>query len=191
MFNPGQLGSYFKAQWAAAPGRLITLGALGVVLVTVVGLQVFGGPASAGAAGTSGGAAPLPVLITPSAALGTGPAAVEVRPPLPPLPAEPVRDLFALLSAVQASGPVPGLEFAPAAPEEKAPALSDDKTIEPIDLRLQATYESTGNPPFLLAVIGGRVVRVGDHAGEWEVESIRPREVTIRSSDRSIVLKMP
>lgn len=194
MQNSSSVAAYFRAHAAASPGRMITLGVLGLVLLVVVALQVFSGPGSAGAAVPPGTAFvdPLPVLRTPVPAVGTGLPAGADRPPLPPLPAELVRDLFASLPSHEAAVSLPGLPvFGPELLQENPGPLSDDNTVDPTDLRLQATYESTGRPPFLLAVIGGRTVRVGDRAGAWEVESIRPREVTIRSGGRSVVLRMP
>lgn len=181
-----QLGAYWKAQFKAAPAKFIALGSLGLVLLIVVGLQVLGDPAAAGAAGVI--AAPAVVTAvspTPSAALETGPVAAP-RPPLPPLPEELARNLFALLPA-----PPPDAE-SPSLPDEENPApLSDDKNPEPADLVLQATYESTGTSPFLLAVVNGQELRVGERVGEWEIESIRSREVTLRSGVGSVILRMP
>jgi hypothetical protein len=179
-------------QAAAAPRKVAALGLLLAVLLIVAGVQLIGRGQPAGASAASALPVLVPVSTTPQPAgdvsvLSGGTAAMKPI-PLPPLPAELARDIFAPPDSVGVSMASVVID----SPAQTNPsALSDDTTFTPDSAVLQATYESSGPEPLRLAIIGGREVRIGDRLGAWRVSSIRPRQVTLMSGERSVTLLMP
>ena len=183
-----------KTQLARSPGKAAVLGALSLVLVIVVVVQLLRLPASASASPASSAPATAkprpaqPRVAVPSATAPAGETAdLEAqlsRRPRPPWPRSARRDPFGLNWRDY---------FPPTlAVEEEPLSLEDEAKQQPgAEYVLEATLSQPGHPGERVAVINGQTVQKGEQLGEFTVEEIAARHVVLASPQHRVVLQMP
>ncbi len=167
------------AQFKGSPYKSGLLGILAVVLLVLVGRQLWGGPETATAA-------PSLISIAPAVALLPEPRLTPARslrvPPLD-LPEVLMRDLFK--ADWLASGRAPRAQ--PTTQVGEGGSTTEAAPVLVLELTLTEAADNTQH----CAVINGRTVRVGDDLGGFMVESISPGEVTLTGGGTErVVLRM-
>lgn len=192
--NAGSIARWVKP-FAASPSKSATLGALAVVLVAVVSVQVMRRPAA-----TQGSEADAvaddwenpPAFDEPRGhEMQAMPA--PTRRPAPRLPDEMARDVFTCswLSDRRSEGVAPTEDD----PRDRVARELATGSAAPTQAAERAwTLEGTilsADPRQSMAIIGGRSVRVGDRLDEYELDRVGPRSATLRRGTATVVLTMP
>ncbi len=192
--KPGGIAKWIRP-FAASPVKSATLGALAVVLVAVVTVQVLRRPAATQASETGTVMEDWenpPPVDEPQGEAATSAPALKRR-PVPRLPDEMARDLFTCswLADRRAEDDV----TAAADPRDLASREFATGSAAPAEsAELPWTLEGTilsADPRQCLAIIGGRSVRVGDRLNDYELDRVGPRSVTLRRGTATVILTMP
>ncbi|MCC7293527.1 MAG: hypothetical protein IT449_15825 [Phycisphaerales bacterium] len=192
--NAGSIARWVKP-FAASPAKSATLGALAVVLVAVVTVQVMRRPAASQASETDAAVDDWenpPAFDEPQGQAATA-RPVPKRRPAPRLPDEMARDVFACawLSDRGREGGAPD----ETEPQDRAAREFASGSTPPAQAAEQTwTLEGTilsADPRQCMAIIGGRNVRVGDRLDDYELDRVGPRSATLRRGTATVVLTMP
>ena len=165
------------ATFKASPAKAGVLGLLAVVLMVMVGRQLWPGTPRSAQGAALFDFPPLDDAPIPEA-VGHQP-----RPALPELPDQPARDIFGSNWLIFDRAAEEDVETQP----DDAPAQMQRATVLTLDLTLTAPREN-GQP---YAIINGTTVRVGNEVDGYVVESIGPGYVVLSANGQErVVLHM-
>ncbi len=184
--------AYMKAQFAAAPGKCITLLGLFGIFLIVVSVQFFrGGPHKVNASqetllpsGMSTQALGGPTINTekPTHIVDSSDKWSPHKRP-ESLQQELARDLFNLAIT-------PNPLRAPPMKDNPELGSADNFDEESPQWVLEGTLLRQGTTGEHAAVVSGRIVHTGDRLGRFVVRAIDPRQVTLEAEEEILLLRM-
>jgi hypothetical protein len=206
---------FWKQQYSDAPGRVITLASLVVVLLVIGVVQLVRMPSSAKATPTS------PSTLAGAGVEPAGPGAAKAGMAFP-MPTSPVPGVqpfgasqsgssqrVALPSAAELERhPMPTLprhlardlftlEWSRYLPEEPLTVVNKEEQDEepqskrePVELILEATFHVDKPAEAPMAVINGLTVHVGDQLAGMEIQEIGERFVVLFDGQQQLLLRM-